>query len=163
MCSEKWYIKNLTACRGGPGLGAQVKFTENAEAPWLTYPSQLTQICVCFFRYTINTWIVAATACETGRFLICLIPCCVCVCNQIPLLLLLSYLRLGRENTGRCSSPPATDFRNGETREWELEWKRTCLHACIYRHTHTVYAQAYTLTHVYVWCKITQSVLLRAV
>lgn len=59
--------------------------------------------------------------CETGEVLICLAPCSVPVCNQTPLLLLLSYLRLSREKTGRCSSPQATDFRNEENREWELE------------------------------------------
>lgn len=46
----------------------------------------------------------------------------VSACNQTPPLLLLSYPRFRRERkTGRCSSPPAADFRNEENRRREVK------------------------------------------
>lgn len=93
---------------------------ENVEALLLPSLTLLTQKCVVFLHYSHLESCIDLVG-ETGEALICFIPCSVSVCNQRPLLLLLSYLRLKRKKTGRCSSPRATDFRNEQNRGWELE------------------------------------------
>lgn len=133
------------------GSGQIMSLKENVEALLLPSPTLLTQKCVVVFLHYSHLDSCIDLVGETGEALICFIPCSVSVCNQRPLLLLLSYLRLKRKKTGRCSSPQATDSRNEENRGWELEWKGTRTHACIHTQKHSdthMHAQAYTLTHM---------------
>lgn len=143
MCSEKRYVKNLTACRGGPGPVVQVKLLSLKQNSGALFLLPLTQKNVFFWTLFTPGELQRPCGRDGGGFNMSHSSLFLRVTKHFYCFYCLIWDWGGRKKTGRCSSPQAADFRNEENRGWELQWKGTRMHACI--HTHT----AYTLTHMF--------------
>lgn len=87
---------------------------------------------------------------ETGEALICLIPYFVSVCNQTPLLLLLSYLRLRRGKKLAGVLPlrlQTSEMRKIEGGSWN-EREHAYMHVYIHMNIAAAHTHTYFDTHV---------------
>lgn len=97
ICSEKRYVKNLTACRGARGSGQIMSLKESAGAffaPRLNCTG--TKCYVCLFKILFTPGELHRPCGGDGVSFNMLHSCPVSARNQTPLLFLLSYLRLKR-------------------------------------------------------------------